>query len=154
KVVYADTGQPAPRVLVQAAAGLVTTSQTTDHRGQVVLKLPPGEYQLQTMPARGTPYLVTDEKLVVAAMPPDQPAVFTVRPAAIVEVTVVDAATGAGLADVDLWERLGVGPQREEVSFRSWEVATRIAWVERPRTDAQGKLRVLVEPGRHRFGVG
>jgi RNA polymerase sigma factor (sigma-70 family) len=154
KVVYADTGQPVPRVLVQAAAGLVSTSQTTDDRGQVVLRIPPGKYHLQNLPARGTPYLVTDDKLAVEARPPDRPVVFNVRPAAIVEVTVVDADTGAGLADVDLWERIGDDPQREEVSFRSWEAATRIAWVERPRTDARGKLRALVEPGRHRFGAG
>jgi hypothetical protein len=38
--------------------------------------------------------------------------------------------------------------------FRSWEVATRMAWVEKPRTDARGKLRALVEPGTHRIGVG
>jgi hypothetical protein len=76
------------------------------------------------------------------------------RRAAIVDVTVVDADNGAGLADVDLWERVGEGPQRQDVYFRSWEVATRIAWVERPRTDAHGKLRALVQPGRHRFGAG
>jgi RNA polymerase sigma factor (sigma-70 family) len=154
KVVYADTGQPAPRVLVQAVDGLVSTSQSTDDRGQVVLRIPPGEYHLQNLPARGTPYLVTDDKLAVEATPPATPVVFNVRPAAIVEVTVVDADTGARLADVDLWERIGDGPQREEVHFRSWEVAARLAWVERPRTDAHGKLRALVEPGRHWFGAG
>jgi RNA polymerase sigma factor (sigma-70 family) len=154
KVVYADTGQPAPKVLVQAAEGLVNTSQTTDDQGQVVLRIPPGEYRLQNLPARGTPYLVTEDKLAVEASPPARPIVVNVRPAAIIEVTVVDAETGAGLADVDLWERIGDGPQRKEVYFRSWEVATRIAWVERPRTDAHGKLRALVEPGRHWFGAG
>ncbi|WP_422931971.1 sigma-70 family RNA polymerase sigma factor [Singulisphaera sp. PoT] len=154
QVVYADTGKPAPKVLVQAAGGLVNTAQTSDERGQVVLKIPPGEYHLQNLPERGTPYLVKDDKLVVEANPPAKPLVFNVRPAAIVEATVVDADTGAGLPDVDLCELIGDRPQREEVSFRSWEVGTRIAWVERPRTDVDGKLRTLVEPGRHRFGAG
>ena len=138
KIVYGDTGQPAPKVLVQAAEGLVNTSQTSDDQGRVVLKVPPGTYRLQNLPARGTPYLVTEGQLVVKAKPPAEPVAATVRPAAIVEVTVVDAETGAGLPDVDLWEQIGPGPQRETVSFRSWEVATRIAWVERPRTDARG----------------
>ena len=44
--------------------------------------------------------------------------------------------------------------RRERLDFRSWEVATRIAWRESPRTDARGKLRALVEPGKHRIGVG
>jgi RNA polymerase sigma factor (sigma-70 family) len=154
KVIYADTGQPAPRVLVQAVKGLVNAAQTTDDRGRVVLRVPPGAYRLQNLPARGTPYLVTEDKLEVEVKPRAEPVVVTVRPAAIVEATVVDAETGAGLPDVDLWERIGAGPQRERVSFRSWEVATRIAWVERPRTDAHGKLRVLIEPGKHRFGAG
>jgi RNA polymerase sigma factor (sigma-70 family) len=154
KVVYADTGQPAPRVLVQAAKGLVSTSQTSDDEGRAVLRIPPGTYRLQNLPARGTPYLVTEDKLEVEAKPRAEPVVVNVRPAAIVEATVVDAETGAGLPDVDLWERIGAGPQRKEVYFRSWEVSTRIARVERPRTDAHGKLRALVEPGKHRFGAG
>jgi RNA polymerase sigma factor (sigma-70 family) len=154
EVVYADTRQPAPRVLVQAVRGLVSTSQTTDDHGRVVLRIPPGVYRLQNLPARGTPYLVTEDQLEVQAKPRTEPVVSTVRPAAVVEVTVVDAETGAGLPDVDLWEQIGPGPQRQKVFFRSWEVATRIAWVESPRTDARGKLRVLVEPGKHRFGAG
>ena len=32
--------------------------------------------------------------------------------------------------------------------------ATRIAWQDSPRTDAQGKLRAFVEPGLTRFGIG
>ena len=109
---------------------------------------------MENWPARGTPYLVTEGELVVAAKPPAEPVVLALRPAAIVEVTVVDAETGAGIPDVDLWERTDPGHQREKVIIRSWEVATRIAWRESPRTDARGKLRALVEPGKHRFGVG
>ena len=76
------------------------------------------------------------------------------RPAGILEVTVVDAETGAGVPDVDLWQQTDPDGHRQLLYFRSWEVATRIAWVERPRTDARGKLRALVEPGKHRIGVG
>ena len=91
---------------------------------------------------------------MVGAKPPAEPVVATLRPAGIIEVTVVDAETGAGIPDVDLWRQTDPNGGRELLYFRSWEVATRIAWVERPRTDARGKLRALVEPGTHRIGVG
>jgi protocatechuate 3,4-dioxygenase beta subunit len=153
RVIAGDTGDPAPRVLVQAAEGLVNTSETTDDQGRVRLKLPPGTYRMQCLPARGTPYVVTEDTLVVRADSPAGPIVALLRPAAIVEVTVVDAETGAGLPNVDLWRQTGPDGQREALHFRSWEVATRIAHVDRPRTDERGTLRALVEPGRHRLAI-
>jgi hypothetical protein len=132
--------------------GLVNTSQTTDDQGRVVLRIQPGAYRLQNLPARGTPYLVTEDQLEVEAKPRAEPVVVTVRPAAIVEATVVDAETGAGLPDVDLWER--TGDRREPVVNRWWEAATHIVWRDSPRTDARGRLRLLIEPGKHRFGAG
>ena len=59
-----------------------------------------------------------------------------------------------GIADVDLRKQAGRDGQRERFVVRSWEVATRIAWRESPRTDSRGKLTALVEPGKHRFAVG
>ena len=109
---------------------------------------------MENWPARGTPYLVTEGELVVGTNPPAEPVVDTLRPAGIVEVTVVDAETGAGIPDVDVWQQTDPDGRRERLVFRSWEVATRIAWRESPRTDAHGKLRALVEPGKHRIGVG
>jgi RNA polymerase sigma factor (sigma-70 family) len=153
QMVFADTGQPAPKVAVQAVEGFVNTLQTTNEQGRTTLRLPPGRYRMENWPARGTPYLVTEDQLVVEANPPAKPVVRSLRPATIAEVTVVDAETGAGIPDVDLWERTDPGGQRENVVIRSWEVATRIAWRDSPRTDARGKLRTLVEPGQHRFGI-
>jgi hypothetical protein len=80
--------------------------------------------------------------------------VAMLRPAAMIEVTVMDAETGAGIPDVDLWRQTDPNGRREVLYFRSWEVATRTAWVDKLRTDARGKLRALVEPGTHRIGVG
>jgi hypothetical protein len=100
------------------------------------------------------PYLVTDGELVVGANSPAEPVVAILRPAGIIDVTVVDAETGAGIPDDDLWQQTGPNGGREVLYIRSSEVATRIAWVEKPRTDIHGKLRALVEPGTHRIGVG
>lgn len=153
RMVFGDTGEPAPRVAVQVVNGLVSILQTTDDRGRVTLRLPPGTYRMENWPARGTSYLVTKGELLVGERPPDEPVAFTLRPASILEVTVVDPDTGAGIANVDLWRRAAPGGRGDRVVITSWEVATRIAWRESPRTDARGKLRALVEPGTHRFGV-
>jgi beta-lactamase regulating signal transducer with metallopeptidase domain len=154
QMVFGDTLEPAPNVLVQAYDGDVNTLETTDRQGRVTLRLPPGKYRMEYLPARGTPYLVTAGELVVGPIPPADPVVMSLRRGTMIEVTVMDAGTGAGIPDVDLWEQAGPNGQRERVMFRSWEVAKRIAWVERPRTDGHGKLTAVVEPGKHRFGVG
>ena len=154
KMVFGHTGAPAPKVAVQAAKGLVNTLITTDDQGRATLKLPPGKYRMENWPARGTPYLVTEGELVVGPTPRAEPVVATLRPAGIIDVTVVDAETGAGIPNVDVWEQSDPGGRRERLVYRSWEVATRIAWRESPRTDARGRLRALVEPGTHRIGVG
>ena len=40
KIVFGDTGEPAPKVAVEAAEGLVSTLQATDDQGRVTLRLP------------------------------------------------------------------------------------------------------------------
>src|SRR5699024_11124146 len=123
----------------------------------VTLRLPPGECRYELLPAIGTPYLVTDGKFRVGDNSPDSPAVLWLKSASVVEVTVLDADTDQPLADVDLWSEAPAPsdrPHRDVHYFRSWEVATRIAHVERPRTDAEGVLRALFEPGWLRIGVG
>ena len=160
-VLYGDSRKPAPKVLVNGHQKEASSMQTSGNDGRATLRLPPGDYGLHLLPAIGTPYLVTDSTLQVSEVPPKEPIVFLLRPAAVVEVRVVDADTGQGVADVDLWREMtlsspGSSPtyQREIHFFRSWEVATHIAHVERPRTNADGVLRALFEPGKHRVGVG
>ena len=153
RVTLGDTGRPAAKVSVAVGGpGGVSDLATTDADGLATLPLPPATYRLELLPAYGTPYLVTEGQLVVERDAPAGPIGKTLDPAAVVDVTVVDADTGAGLADVDLWEQ--AEGHRQRVYFRSWEVATRIAHVDRPRTDARGKLRALLKPGPHVLGVG
>jgi hypothetical protein len=148
KMVFGDTGAPAPKVAVQAAKGLVNTLVTTDDQGRATLKLPPGKYWMENWPARGTPYLMTEGELVVGPTPRAEPVVATLRPAGIIDVTVVDAetSTGAGIPNVDVWEQSDPGGRRERLGFRSWEVATRIAWKE----PAHRRSREAPRPGRAR----
>jgi RNA polymerase sigma factor (sigma-70 family) len=153
KMIYADSQRPAARVAVQAVEGYVSILETSDDQGRALLRLPKGKYRMENWPARGTPYLATGGELVVGEKPPVEPLVYILRRAGELEVTVVDEATGSGLAGVDLWHRTDDG-RPERYVMKSWEVATRIAWRDSPRTNDRGKLRVFVEPGKHRFGVG
>ena len=154
KLILADTGQPAVKAFVQAGGERVNDARTTDAQGRVTLRLPPGKYRMENWPARGTPYLVTEGELVVGDRPPDEPIIASLRPAAILEVTVIDVEAGTGVPGIELWRQDVPNGQREQLVVRSWEVETRIVHRDRPRTDAYGKARALIEPGRHRVGVG
>lgn len=152
KLVLDDTGAPAVKALVGAGGSDSSDSETADDKGLATLRLPPGDYRIECLPARGTPYLVSEFRFFLGVAQFPEPVVFRLRRASELEVTVVDEATGKGLSGVDLWHETKPS-RREEYGMRSWEVATRIAWYEVPRTDADGKLRAFVEPGKHRFGV-
>lgn len=152
-VLYGDSREPAPKVFVSGGHREASCFDTSNGDGRAVLRLPPGEYALHLLPALGTPYLMTNSTFQVPESPSDEPIVALLRPAGAVEVRVVDADTGQGLPDVDLWRQVAKG-HREVHFFRSWEVATHLAHVERPRTNAEGVLRALFEPGKHLIGVG
>jgi beta-lactamase regulating signal transducer with metallopeptidase domain/protocatechuate 3,4-dioxygenase beta subunit/5-hydroxyisourate hydrolase-like protein (transthyretin family) len=154
QVLFADTGKPAPKVHV----GTGGSSGSTDADGRVELKLAEGEYSLELLPRIGTPYWLTEVPLVVSDASVREPARVELRPAVVVSVNVVDAESGKPLPGVDLWRQNPDANQppssSNEYYFRSWEVETRIAHVERHRTDKDGKMQILFEPGKHRVGVG
>jgi RNA polymerase sigma factor (sigma-70 family) len=154
KMIFADTGKPAAKVAVQAGGLNISAFESSDDQGRANLRLPPGKYRMSNWPARGTPYLVTEGELEVGPKPPEELLFYTLRPAAILDVTVVDQVTGKGLAGVDLWQGDPTDGHRKKFLMPSWEEATRIAWQDSPRTDEHGKLRAFVEPGLKRFGVG
>lgn len=164
RVVGGDTGQPMPKVYFDAGragdrSGNLFDSATTDAEGRGKILIPPGEYEYKVLPEYQTPYLVTKGTFTLTADGPVPPFEATLRPACVLEVTVVDADTGAGIADVALWAETtpgpgGAGDHRQVVFFQSWEVATRIFQLTRPKTDAAGKLQALIEPGSRQVGVG
>ncbi len=155
RVVYADTEEPAAGVYVGASSAGTSARQKSNEKGEVTLRLPRGEFALDLLPATGTPYLVTkpEQKLVVGADPANNPTVFKLRRACVLDVTIVDADTGLPIPDVDLWidsqvripDEAGTDVMCSDFHFRSWDPPT--ARVERPVSDEDGKLRALVEPG-------
>ncbi|MCO6043942.1 hypothetical protein NG895_08485 [Aeoliella sp. ICT_H6.2] len=152
QVVYADTGQPAPKAFVNANNKLASALDTTDEQGRVTLGVPPGEYRLHILPEYGTPYLETNTNFTLGDEPPAAPIVVELPAAAQVEVQVVDKDTGQGIENVDFWSR-DSDDQRELHYTTAWEVATRIVHRDRLRTDDTGTLQALFEPGTHRIGV-
>ncbi|WP_425396611.1 M56 family metallopeptidase [Aeoliella sp.] len=148
QVIYADTGEPAPKVFVSGAG----TFATTDPQGRVNLGMSPGEYKLHVLREYGTPYLETEVDLVVGDQAPSEPFVAELPAAAQVEVQVIDKETGDGLENVDFWS--GESLQRRDLHYTTgWEVATRIVHRDRVRTDENGTIQALFEPGRHLIGV-
>ncbi len=166
RVLLGDSDEPADKAFVGGRNSQNGSHQVTDAQGRATLRLPPGEYRLSLMPAFGAPFLPTrdnrelDQPLVVRDLPPAEPVTMRLRPAAVIEVTVEDQTTGQGLPDVDLWRVVappplpGRPPHRDLIVVSSYEAETRIVHRDRPRTDAQGKMRVFIEPGVHTIGVG
>jgi len=161
KVVYSDSNLPAPKVWVSLGhpegAG---SSASSDQNGMVTLRVPPGKCRLSLSPAHRTSYLPTTTSLSVADKPPKAPVIVRLKQAAIVEVTVVDDATGKGVSDIGLWRGVyfkAPGQPRRfvhvEYFYRSWEEKTRIHYVNRPRSTTDGRMRFLIEPGKHRIGL-
>jgi hypothetical protein len=159
-VVFEDTGEPAAGIYVGAYRDGLSASRTSNEEGEVTFRLPQGDYAIELLPATGTPYLVTnpDAKLTIGAEPANEPSVFKLRRACVLDVTVVDADTGLPIPDVDLWidgrqnpGEIGTDVVRSDFYFRSWHPP--VADVERPVSDKDGKLRALVEPGLRRLGA-
>lgn len=157
QVVYGDTKKPAPRV---GAGGNVADAgfwETTDESGIVKVRIPDGYCDVHLTPRIGTDYLEIQHELTITAESEQAPIVLELWPAAVVNVSVIDAETKQPLAGADVWwqPQTDTGIEYQEVrGWRSWEVETRISHYEEPRTDSKGHTRVLFHPGKHRIGVG
>jgi hypothetical protein len=142
RTVFADTGRPAARVRVSAGRGSAgpSASGTSDGAGKLLLRLPPGDYEIVADPTPGGADCVrTLSTVQVAAEPAEQPLVVRVKPGCVLFLEVIDAKTGKGIPGVSFqWER-------GTVQSRTGDD---------PRSDAEGRLRVVVEPGEGTFWLG
>ncbi len=147
QMVYADTRLPVAKAFVQAGGDYAIS----DEQGRVTLHLSRGKYQMENWPPVGTPYLVTGGTLELGEKGPTEPLVYTLRRGADLEVIVTDEATGQGLAGVDLWHPSEYGP-RNFFFVKSFE-APRLVRRDSPRTNEQGRVKVLTEPGKQLIGI-
>jgi RNA polymerase sigma factor (sigma-70 family) len=154
KVILGDTQQPARDVTVRArdkdqrmmirAGGVAMT----DADGWATLRLRAGIYDLAFEPAAGMPYLPGRGRIPVTGdVESREYAGFRLEPAAIVTMEARDAKTDEPIE--------GVAFRYETDSdSRPRELQSQPVIVDRPATDALGRLVAVLEPGRKRFLVG
>ncbi len=148
---YSDTKQPARGVTVWATsdremlrAGDVAA---TDDEGRATLRLRPGDYKFVIEPSIGDDHLPARGSFRVGQGAITEVDAPPLDPPAIVTMEARDAKTGAGIAGVAFqYETDSGGPLRE--------LRSQFVIVEHPRTDEQGRLRGVLEPGRTRFFLG
>ncbi len=156
-VTYGDTGMPAKNVFVEIHSRGGGQYKITDATGKVELELPPGEYRASYLTEHQTPYIsrYSVESILTHTVQPigtDQRLLeIKLEPAGILDIEIVDATTKKGLKDVDVW--VGDGTTQSSYQWRSWK-PPRLSMVERPTTDANGKLRLFVKPGLIVVGPG
>ncbi|HEX4073706.1 MAG TPA: M56 family metallopeptidase [Planctomycetaceae bacterium] len=158
RVVYGDTGQAAGHAFVSVGDRRWASGEggSTDALGKAAFKLPFGEYSLKIIPATGTPYLLSTGSFKLDAKSAG-PIIGRLRRAAQVEIRVVDKETGRGIPKVDFWAAGETGGEqggRTDYYSTSFEESTGTVYRERKRTDNNGVIRELFEPGKHRIGVG
>jgi RNA polymerase sigma factor (sigma-70 family) len=151
RTIFADSGRPAPKVKV--SAGVVTAGPSaygiTDAEGRLQLRLPPGEYEVVADPTEGGAACVrTCSSLIVHEQPAEQALEVRVTPGCVLVLEVVDAKTRQGIPGVQfLYEPDGQPGSRHSVQSRS-------GYIDNPRSDADGRLRAVVEPGERVYSVG
>jgi len=156
KAIYGDTGLPAARLFVSGDSEAGGAWKTSDSEGLVKLQLPPGRNHLSLLPEFGTNYLPLEHEnaleVDVRRGMPDAPILMRLPPAAIVQFTVIDEATGKGVPEIELWETASGQTGQGLGHFdRSWDGHT--VHADYPRTDANGKMRTLFTPGKYRLGI-
>ncbi len=153
RTVFDDTGQPAKKVSVSAGTGSSGSSSygISDAAGKLQLRLPPGDYEFTADPTEGgAECLRTRANFRVVEWQDEQALEVRVKPACVVILEAVDAKTGRGIpgvqfdAEPDPMGRIG----------GRMSVQSRPGYIDNPRSDANGRLRAVVEPGKWVYLVG
>jgi hypothetical protein len=151
RTVFADTGRPAPRVRVAAGRGSAgpSASGTSDDEGKLLLRLPPGEYEIVADPTPGGADCIRSlSTLAVDAEPAGQLHVVRVKPGCVVLLEVIDAKTRKGVPGVTFLYEMDSRPGSQGT------LQSRTGTIDNPHSDAEGRLRAVVEPGSASFQIG
>jgi len=151
RTVYSDTGRPSPKVNVfagQGAAG-AAAGGTSDADGKLLLRLPPGQYNVTADPTDlSANFIRTRSTLRVTGEPAEQSLEVRVNPGCVLFLEVVDAKTGAGIPGVTFMYEMDDRPGARAV------VQSRTGYIDNPRSDAKGRLRAVVDPGERVYALG
>jgi hypothetical protein len=96
--------------------------------------------------------LETEGELTVSEGGTNDVTVLRLRPAAQVEVRVLDEETGKGIGNVDFWSGTSFASRQPHYTT-SYEAETNIVRRTPPRTNENGVIHALFEPGKHQVGV-
>ena len=145
----AETGRPAPNIGVSASDDKNSAYGTTDAEGKLLVKLPPGEYRVQADPPRkGGNSVRTNTRLTVAEEPAEQALKIRMNAGCVLILEAVDAETGRGVPDVTLMSSM------DDLPGGGISVQSTTAYIDNPRTDADGRLRAVVNPGERTYSLG
>ncbi|MEZ6197860.1 MAG: carboxypeptidase regulatory-like domain-containing protein [Planctomycetota bacterium] len=120
----------------------------SDPNGELVLQMPLGRYRITLDPPPGSELVRTRHELEVTSEAPTGTVDVTFQFAAIVEFEARDAVTDAPISGVSFEVRRG-GPGRAPDPVQS-----NPSIVDHPKTDAEGKMRALLDPGEVEFRIG
>jgi hypothetical protein len=102
-------------------------------------------------PPRDANYVLTKGKLTVAAAPAEQTVDVAMNAGCVLILEAIDVTTGKGLPGVSF----SYEPE-DQPNLRD-RVQSATSWIDNPVTDAAGKLRAVVNPGKRKYffsGIG
>ena len=147
QVVLGDTNEPADGVFVSLSNKTASQWKLSNAEGGAEFRIPPGEYRLVTAPAHGTPYLGTRTgQLKVKGV--GEKHVVRMERGVQVFIQVVDAKTGGGIRDAQLW----VDDPKRDYSFRSFK-RPRTSMFNDHKSNGDGNIRAIVKQGARKIGV-
>ncbi len=149
RVTAEDTEQPLPEVTIHAHGSRIRrdgVTARTDADGTALLRLTPDSYTLSIEPTPRSEYIASQELFEVTEQPTRQEVNIQLRRAAVVEFQTVAVATGTPVPGVRFEYETDTTAERQAVHSQT-------VYCDYPVTDSQGKLRVVLAPGRKRFVV-
>jgi RNA polymerase sigma factor (sigma-70 family) len=151
RTVFADSGRPAPKVRVSVWRGTAGPNGNgiTDADGKLLLRIPPGQYEFLADPTpAGAACVRTMSTFKVDEQPVNQSLEVRVKPGCVLILQVVDARTGQGIPGVTFLRDVD-GQPGSRISVQS-----RSGFIDNPRSEANGCLRAVVDPGERAYAVG
>lgn len=147
RVLLGDSGKPADGVFVSLSNTVASQWKLSSEDGLAKLRLPAGEYRMSLLPKDGSPYLGTRTGKLVLKQASDLQTVRIERGAQIF-VKVVDADTGDGIRDAQLW----VDEKDKAYGYRSFRRPNLSVYNDH-KSDGGGNIRAIVKQGKRLIGV-
>jgi protocatechuate 3,4-dioxygenase beta subunit len=182
RVVSSLTLKPVPGAdvwLLSQGKVVLSDARLTDGKGEVTVRMPPGDHTLHAVSPRGLPrrvpaagevyYVRSQEAVVIKADLAEQPRIVSLVPCCAIHAEVVDADNGKPVADSLLTVSLeregnvpariggrgpagGRGPNPAGLEA-GWERVEERGSAPTPQTDAHGRATIWAPPGRARIRV-